>query len=135
MKKKNKNEINFAVLPLSTRGWKSYTGSKRIGDLRCWGFPVTSLVTRSRGARKRSVSFVRPIYQVTFPMFAKVVVKGPNAHPLFKYLTSEAKGILTKSIKWNFTKFLVDREGRVVKRYASTTSPAKIADDIEQLLG
>ncbi|GIO11761.1 glutathione peroxidase [Cohnella xylanilytica] len=72
---------------------------------------------------------------VTFPLFAKIDVKGPNAHPLFKRLTKEAPGLLgTKSIKWNFTKFLIDRNGRVVKRFPPTATPEKIEGAIRNLL-
>ena len=73
-------------------------------------------------------------FGVSFPMFAKVAVNGRDADPLFQWLRSERKGLLGDRIKWNFTKFLVDREGNVVKRYASTTKPEKIADDIEKTL-
>ena len=74
-------------------------------------------------------------YQVSFPMFRKVIVNGRQAHPLFRYLTNALPGILgTQSIKWNFTKFLVDRDGNVVKRYAPSTKPEAIASDIEALL-
>ncbi len=67
-------------------------------------------------------------------MFAKVDVNGPTAHPLYQYLTSEAKGLLGSSIKWNFTKFLINQKGEVIKRYAPITKPEKIAKDIEKLL-
>jgi glutathione peroxidase len=72
---------------------------------------------------------------VSFPMFAKVDVNGSSAHPLYKYLTAEAKGILgSESIKWNFTKFLINQNGEVIKRYSPTTKPEKIAKDIQKLL-
>ncbi len=67
-------------------------------------------------------------------MFSKIDVKGSNAHPLFVYLTKQAKGIVTKQIKWNFTKFLVDQNGGVVKRFAPQTKPEKLNQDIERLL-
>jgi glutathione peroxidase len=68
-------------------------------------------------------------------MFEKIDVKGPNVHPLYRYLTSERRGLFgTKAIKWNFTKFLVDRDGRIVKRYGSRTPPDAIVQDIEPLL-
>jgi glutathione peroxidase len=80
--------------------------------------------------------FCKDSYDVTFPMFAKVEVNGPNAHPLFKALKHEAPGILgTKAIKWNFTKFLVDRQARVVRRYAPGDRPETLAKDIEAVLG
>ena len=67
-------------------------------------------------------------------MFEKIDVNGKDAHPLYKYLKDEAKGLLSKDIKWNFTKFLIDRNGNVIKRYAPTVSPLKIKTDIEKLL-
>ena len=69
-------------------------------------------------------------YGVTFPMYAKIDVNGDQADPLFNYLTSEQKGLLSKKIKWNFTKFLINKNGQVVERYAPTTSPEKIEKDI-----
>ena len=75
-------------------------------------------------------------YDVTFPMFAKLEVNGDNAHPLFKALKQDAPGLLgTQAIKWNFTKFLVDRDRRVVRRYAPSEKPEKLAGDIEAALG
>jgi glutathione peroxidase len=74
-------------------------------------------------------------YGVSFPMFAKVDVKGPEAHAIFRYLTREAKGILgSENIKWNFTKFLVSRDGKVLNRYAPTTKPESLEEDIEKAL-
>jgi glutathione peroxidase len=67
-------------------------------------------------------------------MFEKIDVNGENAHPLYKFLKNEGKGLLSNEIKWNFTKFLVDSEGKVIKRYAPTTTPMKIKKDIEKLL-
>ena len=74
-------------------------------------------------------------YGVTFPMFAKIDVNGDDAHPLFRHLTTAAPGLLgSKAVKWNFTKFLVDRNGNVINRYAPATKPEDIASDIEKLL-
>ena len=74
-------------------------------------------------------------YGVSFPMFAKVDVNGPSAHPLYQYLSTQAKGILgTQRIKWNFTKFLINQKGEVIKRYAPIIKPEKIAKDIQRLL-
>lgn len=74
-------------------------------------------------------------FGVTFPLFSKIDVKGEHAHPLFTYLTEEARGILgTKAIKWNFTKFLIDRQGQVVKRFGPNETPEKIESDIQRLL-
>ncbi|EGL81345.1 glutathione peroxidase [Caldalkalibacillus thermarum TA2.A1] len=98
------------------------------------GFPCNQFMNQEPGTEEEILSFCQTNYQVSFPMFAKVKVKGPEAHPLFQYLTSQAKGILSDEIKWNFTKFLADQNGQVVKRYAPTTTPEKIAPDIERLL-
>lgn len=98
------------------------------------GFPCNQFGQQEPGSEEEIRQFCETHYQVTFPLFAKVDVKGPNAHPLFQYLTSATRGIFTKNIKWNFTKFLVDKKGHVVRRYPPTTAPAKIAADIEILL-
>lgn len=73
-------------------------------------------------------------YGVTFPLFAKIEVNGANAHPLFKYLKNAKSGFLTSSIKWNFTKFLINRSGIPIARFAPTTSPEKLSNDIEKVL-
>ena len=99
------------------------------------GFPCNQFMHQDPGSDAEISSFCEMNYGVTFPMFGKVDVNGETAHPLFKYLASEAPGLLgSKAIKWNFTKFLVDRQGRVLRRYAPTTEPAQIAGDIEALL-
>jgi glutathione peroxidase len=98
------------------------------------GFPCNQFGNQDPGDESEIASFCQLNYGVTFPMFAKVDVKGPNAHPLFQHLTQQAPGFLTKTIKWNFTKFLIDREGRVVDRFAPTTKPEEIAAEIEKLL-
>lgn len=98
------------------------------------GFPSNQFAQELR-SNKETAQFCELHYQVTFPMFARVNVNGRNAHPLFKYLTQQAPGILgSKSIKWNFTKFLVDGSGRVVKRYAPKITPEHIEADIVSLL-
>ncbi|TAM50596.1 MAG: glutathione peroxidase [Paraburkholderia sp.] len=99
------------------------------------GFPCNQFGKQEPGDAGQIGSFCEKNFGVTFPMFEKVDVKGPAAHPLYRYLTSEAPGLFgTKVIKWNFTKFLVDRRGQVVKRYAPKTTPEAIAADIEALL-
>ncbi len=99
------------------------------------GFPCNQFGAQEPGSEKEIASFCSANYDVTFPMFAKIDVNGENAHPLYRLLKREAPGILgSEAIKWNFTKFLVDREGHVVKRYASTDTPEQIAKDIETLL-
>ncbi|MEN2768756.1 glutathione peroxidase [Ornithinibacillus xuwenensis] len=98
------------------------------------GFPCNQFGNQDPGSNDEIASFCKKNYGVTFQMFQKIDVKGSNAHPLFRYLTTEAKGFLTKEIKWNFTKFLIDQEGNVVKRYAPQTAPENIKADIESLL-
>ena len=99
------------------------------------GFPCNQFGGQDPGTNKEIGSFCQRNYGVSFPMFAKVDVNGPTAHPLYQYLTTEAKGILgSQSIKWNFTKFLINQKGQVVKRYAPIVKPEKIAKDIQRLL-
>ncbi|MEW9031672.1 MAG: glutathione peroxidase [Planifilum fimeticola] len=97
-------------------------------------FPCNQFANQEPGSEEEIQKFCETNYNVTFPLFSKVKVKGPDAHPLFKYLTEKSPGVLGKEIKWNFTKFLVNRRGEVVKRYAPQTSPRRIAKDIEELL-
>ena len=99
------------------------------------GFPCNQFMKQDPGSAAEIADFCQANYGVTFPMFAKVDVKGESAHPLFQHLTSSAPGLLgSKAIKWNFTKFLVNADGAVVKRYAPATKPEKIAEDIEAIL-
>lgn len=98
------------------------------------GFPCNQFGGQDPGSDQEIAQFCEKNYGVTFPMFSKIDVKGEHAHPLFHYLTAEAKGMLTNQIKWNFTKFLVNREGKVVKRFAPQTKPEQIKQDIEKLL-
>ncbi len=99
------------------------------------GFPCNQFANQDPSNNEEIGSFCQRNYGVSFPMFAKVEVNGSNAHPIYKYLTSEAKGILgSESIKWNFTKFLINQNGKVIKRYSPTTKPEKIGKDIQKLL-
>ena len=99
------------------------------------GFPCDQFGAQEPGSSEEIGAFCRKNYGVTFPMHAKVEVNGAGAHPLFAYLKSAQRGVLgTESIKWNFTKFLVDRQGNVVKRYGSKTRPDELKADIEELL-
>ena len=103
--------------------------------LRVLGFPCNQFGAQEPGAAPEIGSFCQKNYGVDFQMFDKVDVNGNDAHPLYKYLTSSAPGVLgTENIKWNFTKFLVDREGKVFKRYAPNVEPKDMSKDIEQLL-
>ena len=100
------------------------------------GFPSNQFGEQEPGPESEIAEFCQVNYGVTFPMFAKVDVNGANAHPLYKYLAKSKKGLLgSEAIKWNFTKFLVGRDGSVLERYAPTTKPEDIAPDIEKALG
>jgi glutathione peroxidase len=100
------------------------------------GFPCDQFGHQEPGDEAEIKNFCQTQYDVTFPMFAKIKVNGNDADPLYKWLKSEGKGVLgSESIKWNFTKFLVDTNGQVVKRYASTDTPQKIAEETLELLG
>lgn len=98
------------------------------------GFPSNQFMNQEPGTNEEMAERCKLNFGVTFTLFKKVDVKGDNAHPLFNYLTKETKGILTPKIKWNFTKFLINKNGNVVKRYGPTKSPLKIKEDIKNLL-
>ena len=99
------------------------------------GFPCNQFGAQEPGGEEEIESFCEVNYGVTFPMFAKIDVNGKNAAPLYEYLKDAKPGLLgSEAIKWNFTKFLVDRKGRVVERYAPKVEPEAIAADIEKLL-
>ncbi len=100
------------------------------------GFPCNQFGAQEPASEAEIAKFCSANYDVSFPMFAKIEVNGENAHPLYRLLKHAAPGILgSEAIKWNFTKFLIDREGRVVKRFAPNDTPQTIAADIETLLG
>jgi glutathione peroxidase len=99
------------------------------------GFPSNEFGAQDPGSNDEIASFCQLNYGVSFPMMAKVKVNGAGAHPLWKWLTAEAPGLLgTQSVKWNFTKFLVGKDGNVIKRYAPTDTPQALAADIEAAL-
>ena len=99
------------------------------------GFPCNQFNKQEPGDEAEIANFCSLTYDVKFPMFAKVEVNGPGTHPLFAYLKRAAKGILgSTGIKWNFTKFLVDRSGRVVARFAPTVTPQQLRSEVEKLL-
>ncbi|WP_005035198.1 glutathione peroxidase [Holophaga foetida] len=99
------------------------------------GFPCNQFGGQEPGTDAEIQTFCQLTYQVDFPLFAKLEVNGEGAHPLYRFLKGEARGLLgSEAIKWNFTKFLVDRQGEVVNRFAPTTPPAKLAAEIEALL-
>jgi len=98
------------------------------------GFPCDQFMHQEPGNEAEILEFCTTKYDVTFPMFSKVEVNGANAHPLFKLLKHEKSGLLGGAIKWNFTKFLIDRDGAVTERFAPTATPESIAPKIESLL-
>ncbi|QET03610.1 glutathione peroxidase [Cupriavidus pauculus] len=118
-----------------------YTGLQALHDVygdrgfEVLGFPCNQFGKQEPGDAAQIGAFCESRFQVTFPLFAKIDVNGADAHPLYRWLTAEKPGVLgTQAIKWNFTKFLVRRDGTVFKRYAPTTKPEEIRGDIETLL-
>ena len=118
-----------------------YTGLQALHDkygsrgFAVLGFPCNQFGGQEPGGSQEIASFCTARFGVTFPLFEKVEVNGTNAHPLWQYLKSAAPGMLgTEAVKWNFTKFLVGREGQVLARYAPNTAPADLASDIESAL-
>lgn len=113
------------------------TLQKTYGDkgLVVLGFPCNQFAGQEPGTSEEIAQFCSTTYGVSFPVFERIEVNGTNAHPLYDWLKKSAPGLLgSEAIKWNFTKFLLDRDGHVVARYAPTTEPADIAPDIEKLL-
>jgi glutathione peroxidase len=107
----------------------------RARGLEVLGFPCNQFGAQEPGDAKQIESFCEVNYGVTFPLFAKIDVNGADAAPLYQYLKKEKPGLLgSEAIKWNFTKFLVDRNGHVVERFAPNAEPESLADDIEKLL-
>ena len=118
-----------------------YSGLEKLYDkfkargLEILGFPCNQFGKQEPGRSEEIAEFCSVNYGVTFPMFEKIDVNGRDTHPLYQYLKREARGVLgSEPIKWNFTKFLVNREGEVVERYGSTTKPEQIEADIESAL-
>lgn len=110
---------------------KSY-GSKGLVVL---GFPCNQFASQDKGSNDEIAEFCQINYGVSFPMMAKIDVNGSSAHPLYQWMCKEAPGLLgSKAIKWNFTKFLIAKDGSVRKRYAPTDKPASLAEDIEAAL-
>lgn len=97
-------------------------------------FPCNQFANQAPGTDEEIVSFCKMKYDVTFKQFSKIEVNGENESPLYTYLKNEKKGFLTNNIKWNFTKFLVDKNGKVIERYAPTTTPEAIEDRTVELL-
>ncbi len=110
--------------------WQTY----RDQGLTVIGFPCNQFGNQEPGSADEIGAFCQKNYGVTFPMFEKVDVNGPDAHPLFEWLRAEKGGLLGTKIKWNFTKFLVGRDGQVIKRFSPTTKPESLTPDIEAAL-
>jgi glutathione peroxidase len=121
--------------PAICRAWKNCTRPMAKKGLVVLGFPCNQFGAQDKGENSEIAEFCQLNYGVSFAMMAKIDVNGSEAHPLYQWLASEAPGLLgTKAIKWNFTKFLVGRDGQVIKRYAPTDTPQSMADDIEAVL-
>ncbi|MEA2028826.1 MAG: glutathione peroxidase [Campylobacterota bacterium] len=137
-----KNRVMLIVNVASQCGYTNqYEGlqtlHKKYGEkgLSVLGFPCNQFMNQEPQDEKAIKSFCMISFGVKFDMFSKIEVNGENAHPLYKYLKKEATGILgSEAIKWNFTKFLVDKQGKVIKRYGSSTKPKALEQDIQALL-
>ena len=137
-----KDKVMLIVNVASKCGFTpQYTGLESLYEkmhargLEVLGFPCNQFGAQEPGTEKQIESFCELNYGVKFPLFAKIDVNGDGAAPLYKYLKKEKPGLLgSEAIKWNFTKFLVDRKGRVIERYAPNVEPQAIAPDIEKLL-
>ena len=116
-----------------------YEGLKQIQDLyqkdlQVIGFPCNQFMGQEPGTDEEIQTFCKTKYDVNFPVMKKIEVNGSNSHPLYEYLKSEKTGILTEAIKWNFTKFLVDRDGNVIKRYSPQTEPSEIEEELKDII-
>ena len=116
-------------------GLEALYGEYHDQGLEILGFPCDQFGHQEPGSEAEIQEFCSLTYGVSFPMFAKVEVNGKDAHPLYKWLRAQKSGLAGDRIKWNFTKFLVDRDGNPIKRYGSTTKPEKLTADIEAALG
>jgi glutathione peroxidase len=139
---KYRNKVMLIVNTASKCGFTpQYKGLEALYEkfhgkgLEILGFPCNQFGAQEPGTEKEIAQFCELNYGVTFPMFAKVEVNGGNAAPVYKYLKAERPGLLgSEAIKWNFTKFLVDRKGNVLARYAPNDTPESMAGDIEKAL-
>ncbi len=109
---------------------------ERFGDdgFEVLGFPCDQFAHQEPGSNDEIAEFCETNYRVSFPLFAKIDVNGADAHPLYAWLRTQKRGLLADRIKWNFTKFLIGRDGQVIRRYGPATKPEKIADDIRSAL-
>ncbi|MBM7615878.1 glutathione peroxidase [Alkaliphilus hydrothermalis] len=128
------NTASKCGLTPQLKGLEEIYRQHKDGGLQVLGFPCNQFANQESGNNKEIQDFCQLNYGVTFTMFEKIDVNGENAHPLYKFLKSQTKGIFSKEIKWNFTKFLIDQNGNVIKRYSPITSPIKIEKDIEKLI-
>lgn len=136
---KYKGKVVLVVNTASKCGFTpQYEGLQKIyeefEDLEILGFPCDQFGHQEPGSEDEIAEFCKVNYGVSFPLFAKIDVNGGEAHPLFKYLKEKLPGILGSGIKWNFTKFLIDREGKLIRRFAPKDAPAKLRGAIEKLL-
>jgi len=139
---KYKNKVMLIVNVASKCGFtKQYVGLQELHDtyasqgLSILGFPCNQFLSQEPGTEEEIKNFCMSNFGVSFDMFSKIDVNGKNAHPLYKHLKENASGLLgSKMIKWNFTKFLVDRNGNVVGRYSPSTKPSEMEEDIKKLL-
>ena len=137
-----KNKVILVVNVASECGFTSqYEGLEKLYEtyknqgLVILAFPSNQFAGQEPGTNKEIQNFCKLNFGISFPLFEKIEVNGDNTHPIYLFLKSEATGFLgTEGIKWNFTKFLIDKEGNVIDRYGSSTKPKKIATDIEKLL-
>jgi len=117
------------------KGLQDLYHKHQVQGLEVLAFPCNQFKQQEKGSNEEIKQFCDLRFNIKFPLFSKIDVNGDNAHPLFNFLKTQAPGILgSKGIKWNFTKFLVNKKGDVVKRYAPTTKPEAIEADIEKLL-
>jgi glutathione peroxidase len=139
---KYKGRVMLIVNVASNCGYTGqYEGLQKLHEkysdkgLSVLGFPCNQFLSQEPGTEEEIKNFCMSKFGVGFDMFSKIDVNGDNTHPLYVFLKSKASGFLgSEGIKWNFTKFLVDREGKVIQRYAPSTTPAQIEADIEKLL-
>ncbi|RYA24010.1 glutathione peroxidase [Malaciobacter halophilus] len=137
-----KNKVLLIVNVASKCGFTSqYEGLEKLydkyknKDFVVLGFPCNQFMNQEPGTNEEIKEFCSLTYDVSFPMFSKINVNGDETHPLYKFLKSEASGFLgTEAIKWNFTKFLIDKNGNIINRYSPSTTPKSLEDDIEKLL-
>jgi len=128
------NTASFCGLTYHFTGLEKLYQEHKEKGLVIIGFPCNQFGKQEPGTSEEINDFCNLNYDITFPMSTKVEVNGKNAHPLFKYLKSELKGTLTNNVKWNFTKFLIDRNGEPFKRFSSTVEPKDISSSIDEVL-